>query len=115
MEIKLKRNLAIEFRLIQGIGDNFGVTAIVLQIQRLSYRAPETVITSVGFIRSCRQRMLYRLTVRLDTSKREMKNDLITLLFWDGNPLVWSESKRSQSWSRSRYFQAGVGAGIGGA
>ena len=27
MEIKLKRNLAIEFRLIKGIGDNFGVTA----------------------------------------------------------------------------------------
>ena len=40
MEIKLKRNLTIEFRLIKDIGDNFGVTAIVLQIQRLSYRAP---------------------------------------------------------------------------
>ena len=64
MEIKLKRNLATEFRLTKGIGDNFGVTAIVLQIQRLSYRAPETVITSAGFIRIYRQRMLYHPIAR---------------------------------------------------
>ena len=41
VEIMLKRNLAIEFRLIKGIEDNFGVTSIILQIQGLSYRAPK--------------------------------------------------------------------------
>ena len=30
VEIKLKRHLATKFRLINGIGDNFGVTVIVL-------------------------------------------------------------------------------------
>ena len=40
MDIKLKRNLALHFRLIKGIGDNFGVTAIALQIRILSCRAP---------------------------------------------------------------------------
>ena len=57
VEIKLKRHLAIEFRLINGIGDNFRLTAIVLwlrqQTQRLQYWAhsKETAITSAGFIR----------------------------------------------------------------
>ena len=59
---------------------------------------------------SCyRQRMLYHPIARFNTSKRGMKNGHITLLFGDGNPLVLLESKRS----RSRYFQAGVGAGVG--
>ena len=54
MEIKLKRHLVIECRLIKGIGCSFGIIAIVVglwqQIQRLSYRAhsKETAITTAA-------------------------------------------------------------------
>ena len=107
VEIKLKRQLAIEFCLIWGIGDNFRVTAIVLwlwqQIQRLSYRVhlKETAIISAGFIRSYRQRMLYHPIARLDTNKREMIKLAISHCFFRMETPLLGQSR------------SGVGVGVG--
>ena len=102
MEIMLKRNLAIEFCLIKSIGDNFEGTEIVLQIQRLSYRASFKGNSNNfgGFIRSNRHRMLYRPIARLDTSKREIKMAISHCSFGMETPLL----------GRSR---SGVGVGVG--
>ena len=50
----------------------------------------------------------------LDAIEREIKKMVTSFCsFYDGIPLVRPESKQSPSWSRSRYFQAGVGVGAG--
>ena len=79
MEIKLKRYLVIEFRLIKGIGDSFDAITIVVrlckQTQRLSCRvhSKESVITTAGCVRGQRERVLYYRITGLDTIKREIK------------------------------------------
>ena len=50
---------------------------------------------------------------RLDTIKKEItKIATLYCSFWDGISHVMPESKRSLSWSRSRYLQDGVVVGV---
>ena len=59
---------------------------------------------------SKRKRVLFFRIMRLDAIQREIQNMVTSYCsFWDGISLVRPESKLSRSWSRSRYFQAGVG------
>ena len=100
-----------EFRRIKGIGDIFGHSGRCVTVSTNSKAAIPGPFKAINNNHGRLDPHISRTDSVLPyhpfqfNQERNQENDYVILLFFDGMPLVKSESKRSLSWSRNRYFR----------